>query len=521
MSRLENSAKNILLSFGNSFLSSLFGLVSRTVFIYTLGADYLGLAGLLSNVLGFLSISELGIATAIGFSLYKPLAEKDYKTVSTLMSIYRKAYSIIGIIVLASGIILFQFLDFFVPVDQQPIGTSFAYFAFLINTVVGYFLSYKTTLISSDNQAFRLVPINVSVNCIQTFLQIIVLLIWKNYVVYLTVQIVCSIALMAFQNIYISKRYDTVDFHSKDKLTTNQKTEIKKNISGLIIAKIGDYLVNSTDNLIITKLVSLASTGIYSNYLLIRNMVNGYIGTIFSGITAGMGNVVAVENDVRKQDIFNTMFFCAFFIYSVEATCFMCLFNSFIGDIWIGEKYLFGTGTVAIIVLNNYLTGLRIPLITMKGAAGKYLEDAWVPFAFAIINLVASILLAKPFGVSGVFLGTIVGSLLTADWYRPIVIYRTVFHSQVSQYYQKYILYVVLGSAYVAFSYWICSQIAIKNVYIGFVAKACVAMGVPLVLNYIFFHKTKEFDSVKNIASRLKYGAIARAKGVFNRRKHE
>ena len=170
MSRLENSAKNIFLSLGNSFLSSLLGLASRTVFIYTLGADYLGLAGLLNNVLGFLSISELGIATAIGFSLYKPLAEKDYKSVSALMSVYRKAYSVIGVIVLISGIALFQFLDFFVPAEQQPAGTTFAYFSFLANTVVGYFLSYKTTLISSDNQAFRLVPINVAVNCMQTFL---------------------------------------------------------------------------------------------------------------------------------------------------------------------------------------------------------------------------------------------------------------------------------------------------------------------------------------------------------------
>lgn len=517
MSRLENSAKNIFLSFGNSFISSLLGLASRTVFIYTLGSDYLGLAGLLSNVLGFLSISELGIATAIGFSLYKPLAEKNYKSVSALMSVYRKAYSVIGVIVCISGIVLFKFLDFFVPVAQQPPGTSFAYFAFLTNTVVGYFLSYKTTLISSDNQAFRLVPINVSINCAQTLLQILVLLIWKNYVIYLAIQIGCSIALMVAQNIYISKKYAKVDFHSKDSLTIDQKREIKKSISGLIIAKIGDYLVNSTDNLIITKLVSLVATGIYSNYLLIRNMVNGYIGTLFSGVTAGIGNVVAVENDEKKLDIFNTMFFCAFYIYSVEATCFMCLFNPFIGDIWIGEKYLFGTGTVAIIVINNYLTGLRMPLITMKGAAGKYLEDAWVPFAFAIVNLAASIILVKPFGVSGVFLGTIVGSLFTADWYRPIVIYRTVFHCSVREYYKKYVLYVALGGIYVALTYWICTWISIKNIYFKFLMKAIVAIGVPLGLNYVLFCRTREFDSIREIVGRLTKRAITKVKSVFNR----
>ena len=202
MSRLENSTKNIIFSFANSLLSSILGLVSRTVFINTLGTDYLGLAGLLGNVLGFLSISELGISAAIGFSLYKPLAGKDYKTVSALMSIYRRAYAVIGVIVFLSGIVLFNFIDFFIPVNQQPPGTDFAYFAFLINTVISYFLSYKTTLISSDNQAFRLVPINMTANILQTISQIFIVLITGNYVAYLSVQIIYSIILMIVQNIF-------------------------------------------------------------------------------------------------------------------------------------------------------------------------------------------------------------------------------------------------------------------------------------------------------------------------------
>lgn len=521
MSRLENSAKNIFLSFGNTLLSSLLGLAARTVFIYSLGSDYLGLSGLLGNVLGFLSISELGISTAIGFSLYKPLAEKDYKSVSALMTIYRKAYTVIGFLVLISGIVLFRFLDFFVPADQQPDGTDFAYFAFLANTVAGYFLSYKATLISSDNSYFKLVPIQFSFTVLQTILQIAALLIWKNYIIYLSVQIVCSVVSMAVQNVYISKKYKEVDFNSKDKLSEQQKKEIKKNISGLVIAKIGDYLVNSTDNLIITKLVSLAATGLYSNYLVIRNMVNSYIGSIFSNLTAGMGNVVAVESDEKKLGIFDTVFFCAFFVYSFEASCFMCLFNPFIGDIWIGEKFLFPAGTVAIIVLNNFLTGLRIPIITMKGAAGKYLEDSWVPFAFAAVNLAASILLAKPLGVAGVFLGTIIGSALTADWYRPIVIYKTVFHTSVKKYFKKYFLYLLLGVAETATAYFLCSLVPVRNVYFGFIIKAVIAVVIPLALNCLFFFRTKEFASVRTIAARISKGAVKKMKSLLKRRNHE
>lgn len=504
MSRLENSAKNITFTMGSNILESLLGIVSRTVFIYTLGSEYLGLSGLLNNILGFLAISELGIATAIGFSLYKPLAEKNYDAVSALMSLYRKAYIVIACVVAICGVGLFFALDFFVPPEQQPYGTNLAYFVFLFNTVCGYLLSYKTTLNTSDNKSFRIVPINMIMVIAQTLLQIVGLLTIKSYVVYLMILLVCSIVRMIWQNRYITRCYPQVDFYNKQKINEGTKIQLKRNIGGLLISKIGDYLVNSTDNLIITKLVSLSATGIYSNYLLIRNMVNGYIGTIFSGITASMGNVVAVESDERKQQIFDTLMFCAFFIYSFEAVCFMCLFNPFIGDIWIGAEYLFDEVTVGIIVLNNYLTGLRIPLITMKGAAGKHLEDAWVPFAFAIVNLVASIILGKQFGVAGVFLGTIIGSLLTADWYRPIVIYRYVLHAPVIKYYCNYIKYVGLGIAYIAFSYWLCSLINMQSVVLAFLIKAVIAIMLPIALNILLFHKTNEFEAIKSMWNRLK-----------------
>ena len=503
MSRLEKSSKNIVFSLLNTILSSVLGLVARTFFIQILGAQYLGLSGLLMNVLGFLSISDLGISTAIGFSLYKPLAERDFKTVSSLMSLYRKAYRIIGIIVAASGIGLFFFLDFFVPKEQQPEGTTYAYFAFLSSIAVSYFFSYKSTLISSDNQAYRIVPIGAVGSIIQTALQIIFLFLTKSYVVYLSIQLLGSFVILVIQNRYITKLYKDVDFYSTDKISDSDKKTIKRNIGGLIIAKIGDYLVNSTDNLIITKLISLATTGVYSNYLLIRNLVNGYIATLFAALTAAMGNVVATESDERKEEIFNTMFFCSFFIYSFEAVCFMCLFNTFIGDVWIGNQYTFDAFTVAIIVLNNYLTGLRIPIITMKNAAGKYMEDSWVPFAFSAINLIASIVLANIMGVAGVFLGTIIGSVLTADWYRPLIIYKTVFHTSVKKYFKKYLFYIFLGCTYTALAFWLCSFVNFPFGIINLFVKGIIASAIPIIFNVLFFRKTKEFEAVRQMKNRI------------------
>lgn len=156
--RVENSIKNIISSLSNNIITSLLGFVSRTIFIYTLGKSYLGISALLQNVFGLLAISELGISTAIGFSLYKPLAEGDNKLISTLMTIYKKAYRVIGVTILILGIVLYRYLDFFVDPSQQPKEILYIYFMYLANIVVGYFLSYKTTLISSDQKAYKLVP---------------------------------------------------------------------------------------------------------------------------------------------------------------------------------------------------------------------------------------------------------------------------------------------------------------------------------------------------------------------------
>ena len=228
--RVKKSIKNIFFALSNNIIVSILGFISRTVFIYTLGATYLGISGLLQNIFGLLAISELGISTAIGFSLYKPLANNDTKLISTLMSLYRKAYRVIGILILIIGTVLYHYLDFFVDPSQQPPEITYIYFMYLINIVVGYFLSYKTTLIASDQNSYKLVPLQVKVNTSATILQIVYLLVFKNYIGYLFLQISTSILLNFLQNRFITREYKDIDFNSKEKLPKDEVKIIKKNI---------------------------------------------------------------------------------------------------------------------------------------------------------------------------------------------------------------------------------------------------------------------------------------------------
>lgn len=496
--RLQKSIQNIIFSFANNIASSILGFISRTVFIYTLGASYLGISGLLQNIFGLLAISELGISTAIGFSLYKPIANNDVKLISTLMTLYKKAYRIIGMFIFCLGVILYNYLDFFVEPSQQPTEIKYIYFMYLINIVVGYFLSYKTTLISSDQNSYKLVPIQIKVTSIATIVQIVYLIVFKEYIGYLSLQIGTSILINILQNRFITKEYKHINFNSEDKLPKEESDVIKRNILGLMIGKIGEYCVHSTDNIIISKFIDLVSVGIYSNYLLLRNLVNGYIGILFGGITSSLGNLIVKENNKKCLEVFENLFFITFIIYSFEAVCLVCLFNPFI-EMWIGEEYLFSIPVVIAIVINNYLTGLRMPIITIKTAAGMHIEDAWINFGFAIINLISSVILAKIFGVFGVILGSIIGSLCTADWYRPVVIYKKVFDVSVKKYFEKYILYIFLGAIYMAITMFLNTFILIENNILNFIVRGLICVIVPNLCNILLFYKTKEFKYVYEI----------------------
>ena len=136
----------------------------------------------------------------------------------------------------------------------------------------------------------------------------------------------------------------------------------------------------------------------------------------------------------------------------------------------------------------------------MKNAAGVHIEDAWVPFGFAAVNLIASIVLAQKFGVFGVILGSIIGSLLTADWYRPIIIFKKVFRCSSFHYFKKYILYILLGIGYMAVATILCEYIKFSNILVAFILRCIICLILPNLITIILFHRTSEFKYLYNIA---------------------
>ena len=490
-----NRTRSSLLNFVTAMIGQGFGLIitfiSRIYFIKILGSEYLGLNGLFTNILTVLSLAELGVGNAITFSLYKPLAENDNLTCKMLMQLYKKIYTIIGVIILIIGIIITPMLPLFIKNMPDISNINLIYILFVINTAISYFYSYKRNLIIADQKRYIAIIYRYVFFFILNLLQIIYLVINRDYIGFLIIQIISTF----LENIFVSKHADKMYPYLKDKdkipLESNVKNDIIKNTKAMMMHKIGGIVVSATDNIILSSFVSIVSVGIYSNYYLIINALNTICGQVYNSLTASLGNMWVKESMGKSYNIFKKINFLTFWIYCFITICLICLFNPFI-EIWIGKEYLFTFDIIIILVINFYLSGIRKSILTFRDAAGLFEKDKYKAIFESIINLSASIILAKYFGVFGVFFGTFISSVTTCVWVEPYVLFKYGFKRSVSEYFKDYIKKTLLTLVLTIFTYYICSFFS-GNLYLVFILKCLVCLIIPNLILILIYRNTEEF----------------------------
>lgn len=505
--RTKNAINNITFSLINNIVSGLLRFILRTVFIRVLGVTILGLNGLFTNVLSILSLTELGISTAISFSLYKPLADKDSLKVAAYMNLYKKLYTWIAIIVSVIGMSLLPVMQYLIKdyniVKQEVPYINYIYIFFLLNTVITYLMAYKRTLISADQKEYKIKPIILLFETALTITQIIVLYITKNYMLYLTSQIIIKIVENIFINRYINKRYPEIIQNKDEKLSKEDTSILKTNVKAMSVHKIGDVAIYSTDSLIISKFISIAMVGIYSNYVLIISVIKSFVGVIFTNLTSSLGNLIATEKDEKKEEIFNVINFLAFIMFSFSAVFLLILLNDFV-SLWLGDSFVLPTNVTALLIIDLFLYGLRVPVSIVKASAGIYKQDAFVPVVGAIANLVVSIILGRIMGLFGVILGTIIGTSILSFWYRPIIIYRLVFHTSSKKYFKNIFKYILVFGVNVSLVYIVSNYtISFTNNIYSFIYSLVVAFLIQVIVIYLVFRKKEEFKKLVEISKTI------------------
>lgn len=474
---------------------------SRTVFIYCLGETYLGINGLFSNIIGVLSFAELGIGTAINFSLYKPVAENNIEKIKSYMYYYKWAYRVIALIITVLGVIIIPFLDLLVNVPNRIENIKLFYLIFLFNTVTSYLVSYKFSLVNAEQRNYIYTNINMVFSVCRILLQIFSLFIWKNYLIYLLV----ATAIDGIQKVFVSKYFDKMYPYLKEKDVKKLKNEEKNiliaKVKALIIHKFGEISVHQTDNIIISTFVSTGMVGLLSNYNMLINTISSCINVLFNSVTGSLGNMVAMESKDYQYLIFCRYRFLAFWLYGFSSIALSILSSPFI-TLWLGEAYVVDSTVINLIIINFYMIGQRICLNNIKSAAGIYEIDKYIAFLQSIVNITISILLVKVIGLKGVFVGTIIqGSLSSVI--KPIITFRTLFEKSCKLYFWDSLKYI--GAT--LFAYRIC-EIIVQNIIVSitvmsFIVSMVTVAIVPNIIFMMIFYNREEFKYFINIVKNL------------------
>ncbi|MDD4509917.1 MAG: hypothetical protein PHY23_03260 [Oscillospiraceae bacterium] len=509
MNRVENSIKNLAVGSIGQVITIVLGFISRSLFLTLLSIDYLGASSLFSNILMLLSFAELGVGTAIVYSLYKPLAEKDDQQILALMNLYKKAYKIIGATVLIAGISLTPFLDFFVPDRKGIENLEWIFILYVINTASSYFFVYNRSLITADQKEYKLFKLDLAFKIISTVLPITGLYITKNYFVFLVIQIATSIVGNYLIQIKVRKEYPLVLCKDKPILDSAVKKAILKNVSALLIYKLAVVLTAGTDNILLSRFFGLTVVGLYSNYYLIINYANSIISQGIKSITASIGNVVATESNDKKYEVFNTMFFVNFWTNCFISICFLMLTSPFI-TVWLGGKYVMDIFILIPICLSAYQVGIQNVTSSFRDAEGLFWQGKLRPLAQAIANIGLSMLfiyLTK--SVAAVFWGTVVSRLITTVWFDPYIVFKYSLHKPLSGYFVKRTIYNTFTVA-VAGLCWLIGSILTLSPWPDLLLKMAICILIPNIAILIVFHRTKECKYLMEIAKSYKNKAIAK-----------
>ncbi|MBM7689347.1 transporter [Enterococcus ureilyticus] len=502
-SRIHYSVLNSSISGGIYVLKMLAQFISRSLFIYFLGKELLGLNGLFTSILNMLSLTELGIGTSIIYSLYKPLNEKDDHQIKALMSLYKKIYTTIGIIVGILGLMLVPFLHIFIESASEINGLYYYYILFLLNSVISYFFTYNRSLLNADQRSYISAINDFIFQLLVIIVQAFVLFLGKGYAFFLIVQIIGTL----LSNITISIRVNKEFHYLKDvpimKLPKETVATLKKNTIGNLSSKIGQIIVNGTDSLLISIFVSLASVGIYSNYFLIVSSVQQLCVQITNSITASIGNVAVAGDEEHGFAVYKKHYFVSFSLLYFSSTSLMIALDPFI-HLWLGSSYLLSKATMLAIVVNFIVKLFRQTPLVFIDAYGLAWIQRWKAIVESIANLTFSLLFLIVFdlGIVGVMLGTILSSLMTVSWYEPYVVFKYGINKPFGTYLRITSRYLLILLFTLLLTYSVNNQIEILGI-VGLLIRLSVGLVIALLIYLIVFKNDDEFLSIMLIVKKL------------------
>ena len=473
----------------------LLGFFTRKIFVNNIGVEYLGLNGLLSNILGVMTLLEGGFATSVVYNLYKPLAEDDQPKILALIQLYRKVYRYVAIGIIAFSLIIYPFLDIFIKDVEHLSYVTIVYFIFVFNSVIQYFTAYKWSLINASQRAYKLTGINLFYQIGSSILKILILYYTKNYILYLIVDAL----FLVLYNILIVKKanklFPYIVTKEKYVVESGVKNNIITNMKALFIHKLGGYFMHSTDNIVISSFVGVYIIGLYSNYTLVIGVVRTLISQILNSFTESVGNLIATETTGKIYDVFKTTFFLNFLVVSIPVIVSVNTLTPLV-NWWLGEEYGMKNITVYVMLLYFYIDKMRSSSQTFKVKAGIFMQDRWTPFFQGCINLLLSLIFVQLWDITGVLFASVISVCAVGFWQWPRLCYKYIFHKPLKEYFKMYISYTLVAVFALLMSILLCEYNNFNDKLSYVVVNAIITLVVVTVVYVTIFYKNPQCRAI-------------------------
>ena len=496
--RVHRSVMNIKVGMLFYILSLFLAFFSRKIFLDCLGAEFIGLTGMLTNIMSFLSVAELGIGTSIVYFLYKPLQENNHEKINEVMSMLAYLYRCIGFIIGGIGIIVSLFFPWWF--NNLSLGLSlvyFAFFSFLASSVAGYIFNYKQLLVIADQKQYLVNAFFQTITIVENLVQILLAIYYRNLWLWSVVGLFFTIISIIIFNIRIRHLYPTLNINlTEGRHNLKKYPEILKKTRQIFVQKIKDFVLYRSDDIMVGMFVSVIKVAFYGNYMIIINKFNFLVNLLSVGVGDGIGNLIAEGDERNIMKVFWELTAVRFFLLGVIIFSLLLFIQPFIGC-WLGISYQM-SDTIVYLMIFVFFMRLQNASVYIYIAAAGLFGDVWTAWTELILNITVTLLLAPTYGITGILLGKIVSYFFISAFWKPYYLFSQGFHKSVWEYWRGMIPYYIIFSLFSAFS------IGSKYLFINMISdslKTLIIYGVtffiPLIIIYflLLFQFTKGMKS--------------------------
>ena len=457
--RVHRSIMNIKVGMVFYTFTLILAFFSRKIFLDCLGAEFIGLTGMLMNIMSYLSVAELGIGTSIVYFLYKPLQEDDHKKINEVMSMLAFLYRCIGCVILAIGIIVSLFFPWWF--DNLSTGLPLVYFAFysfLLSSAAGYIFNYKQLLVSANQKQYLVSSYFQTIGILQSVTQILLAWYYRNLWLWVVVGLVFTVIGIIVFNIRIRQIYPWLQIDLEEGRKNLKKyPDVLKKTRQIFVQKAKDTILYHSDEIMVGMFVSVIKVAFYGNYTMIVNKFNFFVNILSEGLSAGVGNLLAEGNEYNIMKVFWELTAVRFLILGIVIFTLLLFLQPFIGC-WLGHQYQLSNVIVYLLIFNLFIRYQTAAVYIYLGSAGMF-SDVWVNWIELILNLSITLLLAPTYGISGILLGKIISFGLISSFWKPYFLFSKTFHRSVWEYWRGMTPFYIILFIYTMLTIWLRNAI--------------------------------------------------------------